>query len=63
VRVTGDTTWPSKKDWRHFCDYEDGFLEVIGNQRRAVHVSACVMRRLKVISSTGLRASEPTAPA
>jgi hypothetical protein len=36
VRVTGDTTWPSKKDWRHFCDYEDPFHEVIGNQRRAV---------------------------
>jgi C4-dicarboxylate-specific signal transduction histidine kinase len=34
--VTGDTTWLTKKDWRHFCDYEDGLNEVIGNQRLAV---------------------------
>jgi C4-dicarboxylate-specific signal transduction histidine kinase len=34
--VTGDTTWLSKKDWSHFCDYEDGLNEVIGNQRLAV---------------------------
>lgn len=36
MRVTGDTTWLSQKDWRHFCDYEDGLNEVIGNQRLAV---------------------------
>ena len=36
MRVTGDTTWLVKKDWRHFCDYEDGLNEVIGNQRLAV---------------------------
>src|SRR5437870_249712 len=36
IRVTGDTTWLSKKDWRHFCNYEDGLNEVIGNQRLAV---------------------------
>ncbi len=36
IRVTGDTTWLSKKDWTHFCDYEDGLNEVIGNQRLAV---------------------------
>jgi len=36
VRVTGDTTWLAKKDWTHFCDYEDGLNEVIGNQRLAV---------------------------
>jgi len=36
MRVTGDTTWLSKKDWVHFCDYEDGLNEVIGNQRLAV---------------------------
>src|SRR5207245_9857466 len=30
------TTWLAKKDWRHFCDYEDGLNEVIGNQRLAV---------------------------
>jgi signal transduction histidine kinase/CheY-like chemotaxis protein len=36
IRVTGDTTWLSKKDWRHFCDYEDGLNDVIGNQRLAV---------------------------
>jgi signal transduction histidine kinase len=36
MRVTGDTTWLSKKDWGHFCDYEDGLNDVIGNQRLAV---------------------------
>jgi C4-dicarboxylate-specific signal transduction histidine kinase len=36
MRMTGDTTWLTNKDWRHFCDYEDGLNEVIGNQRLAV---------------------------
>src|SRR6266478_7429687 len=36
MRITGDTTWLSKKEWTHFCDYEDGLNEVIGNQRLAV---------------------------
>ena len=36
MRVTGDTTWLTKKDWTHFCAYEDGLNEVIGNQRLAV---------------------------
>jgi len=36
VRVTGDVTWLTKKDWSHFCDYEDGLNEVIGNRRLAV---------------------------
>src|SRR5919106_1818154 len=35
MRVAGDTTWLLKKDWGHFCDYEDGLNEVIGNQRLA----------------------------
>src|SRR5215470_7813704 len=36
IRVTGDTTWLVERDWRHFCNYEDGLNEVIGNQRLAV---------------------------
>jgi hypothetical protein len=36
MRVTGDTTWLTNKDGRHFCDYEDGLNEVIGNQRLAL---------------------------
>jgi hypothetical protein len=36
MRVTGDTTWLSKKDWTHFCDYEDGLNEVIGTKPLAV---------------------------
>jgi C4-dicarboxylate-specific signal transduction histidine kinase len=36
VRVTGDTRWLTKKDWSHFCDYEDGLNEVIGTRRLAV---------------------------
>src|SRR5262249_58354034 len=31
-----DRTWLKKKEWAHFCDYEDGLNEVIGNQRLAV---------------------------
>jgi C4-dicarboxylate-specific signal transduction histidine kinase len=36
MRVTGDTTWLTKKDWRHFCDYEDGLNEVVADKRLAV---------------------------
>ncbi len=36
VRVTGDTTWLTKKDWKHFCAYEDGLNEVLANKRLAV---------------------------
>ena len=36
VRVTGDTTWLTKKDWTHFCQIEAAVNEVIGNQRLAV---------------------------
>jgi C4-dicarboxylate-specific signal transduction histidine kinase len=35
MRVTGDTTWLVKRDWRHFCNYDDGLNEVIPNQRFA----------------------------
>jgi signal transduction histidine kinase len=36
VRVTGDTTWLTRKDWTHYCEIEEGINEVIGNQRLAV---------------------------
>jgi|GEM_PF-348862 len=36
VRLTGDTSWVTKKDWIPFCELEDGINEVIGNQRLAV---------------------------
>src|SRR3989442_2354761 len=37
MRATAYTTWIAKKDfWRHFCDYEDGLNEVIGNQSLAL---------------------------
>ena len=35
MRVAGDTTWLLKKDWGHWCDFEDGLNGVIGNQRLA----------------------------
>jgi C4-dicarboxylate-specific signal transduction histidine kinase len=35
MRVAGDTTWLLKKDWRHWCEYEDGLNEAFGNQRLA----------------------------
>ncbi len=45
VRATGDTTWLGRKDWKHWCDFEDGMNEVfralvsswpIHNQRLAM---------------------------
>ena len=36
VRVTGDTAWLQKKDWKHFCEYEEGLNEAVANQRLAV---------------------------
>jgi len=45
VRATGDTTWLAKKDWNHWCDFEDGMNEEfrglvsslpIGHQRLAM---------------------------
>jgi signal transduction histidine kinase len=36
VRVTGDTSWLTSKDWKHFCAYEDGLNEVLANKRLAV---------------------------
>jgi C4-dicarboxylate-specific signal transduction histidine kinase len=36
VRVTGDTAWLEKKDWKDFCEYEEGLNEAIANQRLAV---------------------------
>ena len=35
MRVSGDTTGLLKKDWGHWCDFEDGLNGVIGNQRLA----------------------------
>jgi signal transduction histidine kinase len=45
VRATGDTAWLGRKDWKHWCDFEDGMNEVfralvsswpIGHQRLAM---------------------------
>jgi signal transduction histidine kinase len=36
VRVTGDTAWLAKKDWKDFCEYEDGLNEAVANRRLAV---------------------------
>jgi len=36
VRLTGDTSWVTKKDWIPFCELEEGINDVIGNQRLAV---------------------------
>src|SRR6476620_8273151 len=36
VRVTGDTAWLQKRDWKHFCEYEEGLNEAVANQRLAV---------------------------
>jgi C4-dicarboxylate-specific signal transduction histidine kinase len=36
VRVTGDTAWLEKQDWKDFCEYEESLNESIANQRLAV---------------------------
>ena len=36
VRVTGDTAWLQKKDWRDFCEYEDVLNVSVAGQRLAV---------------------------
>src|SRR5467141_3933582 len=36
VRVTGDTAWLERKDWKDFCEYEDSLNGAIANQRLVV---------------------------
>jgi C4-dicarboxylate-specific signal transduction histidine kinase len=36
VRVTGDTAWLEKKDWKDFCEYEEALNQAVANQRLAV---------------------------
>jgi PAS domain S-box-containing protein len=36
VRVTGDTAWLEKKDWKDFSEYEESLNGAIANQRLAV---------------------------
>ncbi len=35
-RVTGDTAWLEKKDWKDFVEYEDSLNQAVANQRLAV---------------------------
>src|SRR5258707_6880337 len=36
VRVTGDTAWLEKKDWKDFCEYEESLNQAIAGQHLAV---------------------------
>src|SRR5712692_10073940 len=36
VRVTGDTAWLEKRDWKDFCEYEESLNQAIAGQRLAV---------------------------
>src|SRR6202162_6055620 len=36
VRVTGDTAWLEKKDWKDFCEYEESLNQAVANQRLAI---------------------------
>jgi transcriptional regulator with PAS, ATPase and Fis domain len=36
VRVTGDSAWLEKQDWKDFCEYEDSINHSIANQRLTV---------------------------
>jgi C4-dicarboxylate-specific signal transduction histidine kinase len=45
MRVTGDTSWLTNKDWAHFCELEHDINEAVGDQRLSVlctyPLSAC----------------------
>jgi hypothetical protein len=36
VRVTGDTAWLEKKNWKDFCEYEESLNQAVAGQRLAV---------------------------
>jgi PAS domain S-box-containing protein len=36
VRVTGDTAWLEKKDWKDFCEYEESLNQAVAGQRLVV---------------------------
>jgi signal transduction histidine kinase len=36
LRVTGDTSWLTNKDWAHFCKLEENVNQLMGNQRLSV---------------------------
>src|SRR3984893_9396577 len=36
VRVTGDTAWLKKQDWKDFCEYEESLNHAVVNQRLTV---------------------------
>jgi PAS domain S-box-containing protein len=36
ARVTGDTAWLEKKDWKDFCEYEESLNQAVANERLAV---------------------------
>jgi len=36
VRVTGDTAWLEKKDWKDFCEYEESLNQAVANQRLTI---------------------------
>lgn len=64
VRVTGDTTWLEKKDWKDFVEYEDSLNKAVANQRLGVlctyPLAACGERERyqcgEVVCYPGLRA-------
>ena len=35
LRVTGDTAWLEKRDWKDFCEYEDSLNQAVAHQRLA----------------------------
>jgi transcriptional regulator with XRE-family HTH domain len=36
IRVTGDTAWLERKDWKEFCEFEERLNEAVVSQRLAV---------------------------
>src|SRR5579872_4147206 len=36
VRVTGDTAWLEKKDWKDFCEYEESLNQAVADRHLAV---------------------------
>jgi len=52
VRVTGDSAWLEKRDWKDFCEFEDSNNQFIANQRLTV---LCTYRsRLRFLMTSSM---------
>ncbi|MFW9877288.1 MAG: MEDS domain-containing protein [Candidatus Thorarchaeota archaeon] len=56
IRVTGNTAWIEKKDWKYFSDYEEEINNVVGNYRMIIlctySVEKCSINEILEIMKT-----------